>query len=72
MSKLLRKVYARAKLNTLPGDLWHPWRCKWATERKHLPLKDVAKAGGWKDPNTLLICYQQPDLGVSECMYGWL
>ncbi len=22
---------------------------------------DVAEAGGWRDPNTLLKCYQQPD-----------
>jgi CheY-like chemotaxis protein len=33
----------------------------WATERKHLPVKDVAAAGGWKDVTTLLECYQQPD-----------
>jgi integrase len=61
IGKLLRQVYARAGLKPLRGGLWHPWRRKWATERKHMPLKDVAKAGGWKDPNTLLICYQQPD-----------
>ena len=24
-------------------------------------LKDVAAAGGWKDTETLLTCYQQPD-----------
>ena len=34
---------------------------KWATERKDLSLKDVAAAGGWKDMETLLQCYQQPD-----------
>ncbi len=39
----------------------HPYRRKWATERKHLSLKDVAAAGGWKDVETLLTCYQQPD-----------
>lgn len=33
----------------------------WATERKDLPLKDVAAAGGWSDTSTLLQCYQQPD-----------
>lgn len=32
-----------------------------ATERKHLSLKHVAAAGGWKDVETLLTCYQQPD-----------
>ncbi len=28
---------------------------------KHLSLTDVAEAGGWKDTETLLTCYQQPD-----------
>jgi hypothetical protein len=26
-----------------------------------LSLRDVAEAGGWKDTETLLTCYQQPD-----------
>ncbi len=30
-------------------------------ERKGLELSDVAFAGGWKDPTTLLKVYQQPD-----------
>lgn len=34
---------------------------KWATERRELPLKDVAAAVGWKDVTTLLICYQHAD-----------
>ena len=50
-----------AELSKLEGGLWHPYRRKWATERKHLSLKDVAAAGGWKDVETLLTCYQQPD-----------
>jgi hypothetical protein len=33
----------------------------WATLRKHLPLADVAPAGGWKSMQTLLKCFQQPD-----------
>ncbi|MEE9183508.1 MAG: hypothetical protein V3U39_03400, partial [Acidimicrobiia bacterium] len=41
--------------------VWHPYRRKWATERKHLPVIDVAQAGGWSDTQTLLTCYQQPD-----------
>ena len=51
----------KAKLPKLVGGLWHPDRRKWATERKHHSLKDVAAAGGWKDTETLLTCYQQPD-----------
>jgi len=61
MSKSLRGAYARAGVTRLRGGLWHPWRRKWATERKHMPLKDVAAAGGWKDIETLVRCYQQPD-----------
>jgi integrase len=61
MSRLLREAYIRSGLETSPGGLWHPWRRKWATERKGMPLKDVAAAGGWRDPTTLLRCYQQPD-----------
>jgi hypothetical protein len=54
-------------LDTLPRDPakkllgFHAYRRKWATERKHLPLKDVAKAGGWLDTRSLQLCYQQVD-----------
>ncbi len=61
LSERLREAYERAELDTLRGGLWHPWRRKWATERKDMPLRDVAAAGGWKEPTTLLKCYQQPD-----------
>jgi hypothetical protein len=30
-------------------------------ERKGSELRDVAYAGGWKEPTTLLRIYQQPD-----------
>lgn len=51
----------QAGLPKLRGGVWHPYRRKWATERKHHALADVAAAGGWKDRETLLNCYQQPD-----------
>lgn len=50
-----------ARLEPLEGGVWHPFRRAWASKRKHLSLKDVAYAGGWKDTSTLLKCYQQPD-----------
>ena len=50
-----------AELPKLAGGAWHPCRRKWATARKHLPLKDVAAGGGWKCTEMLLRCYQQPD-----------
>ena len=61
LSKHLREAYRRAGLERLEGGLWHPWRRKWATERKDMPLRDVATAGGWKDSTTLVKCYQQTD-----------
>jgi hypothetical protein len=42
------------------GGLRRPYRRKWATERKYLPITDVAAAGGSQDTATLLTCYQQP------------
>lgn len=32
-----------------------------ATELMHEPAKVVSMLGGWKDIDTLLTCYQQPD-----------
>jgi hypothetical protein len=59
--KWLRLAEEEAKLPNLGAASGHPYRRKWATERKHHSLKDVAAAGGWKDTETLLSCYQQPD-----------
>jgi integrase len=60
-AKWLRVAEKEAGLPKLEGGLWHPYRRKWATERKQHSLKDVAAAGGWKDTETLLTCYQHPD-----------
>jgi integrase len=57
----LRKTYRKAGVPKPVGSLWHCFRRKWATDRKHYPVVDVAPAGGWRDINTLLTCYQQPD-----------
>ena len=51
----------KAKLPKLDGSLWHAYRRAWATTRKHLPVVDVAAAGGWSDISTLLKCYQHAD-----------
>ena len=48
-------------MERLDGSLWHAYRRKWATERKHLPDADVAAAGGWENTNTLRLIYQQAD-----------
>jgi hypothetical protein len=52
---------AAAALAPLDGSDCHAYRRAWATARKHLPLKDVAEAGGWRSTDTLLRCYTQVD-----------
>lgn len=61
IDKWLSYAERDAKLPKLVGGLWHPYRRKWAMERKHFPLADVAAVGGWKDIETMLRCYSQAD-----------
>jgi integrase len=61
LDRWLRAAEKKAGLPKLNGGLWHPYRRAWATCRKHLPMVDVAEAGGWSDVGTLLRCYQLPD-----------
>ena len=39
----------KAGLEHLKGGAWHPFRRKWAPERKDLPPVDVKATGGWRD-----------------------
>lgn len=57
----LKQAFEMAAVARPEGSLFHAFRRRWATTRKHLPLTDVAAAGGWRDLTTLLTCYQQPD-----------
>jgi integrase len=57
----LVKAEKLAKVAKQQGSLFHAYRRKWATERKFLPVSDVAAAGGWSDKSTLLNVYQQAD-----------
>jgi len=50
-----------AEVSKQEGGSFHPYRRAWATARKHLPLVDVAAAGGWRSTAVLLRHYQQPD-----------
>ena len=52
---------AAASLAPLDGSDFHAYRRTWAMARKHLPLKDVAAAGGGCSTDTLLRCYTQVD-----------
>jgi hypothetical protein len=56
----LLRVEKAAKLEKLDGSLFHAYCRAWATNRKNLPLADVAYCGGWTETSTLLRCYIQP------------
>ncbi len=60
-SDWLLKAEKLAGVPKQEGSLWHAYRRKWATERKHLPDVDVAAAGGWRETDSLKRCYQQAD-----------
>jgi hypothetical protein len=57
----LRKAHDLAKVELPKGGLWHPFRRKWATERKHMPDADVMAAGGWQSNEALKRSYQHAD-----------
>ena len=60
-ARWLIKAEEKAKLPKLKRGVYHPYRRLWASERKALPSKDVAHAGGWKDIETMLGSYVQSD-----------
>jgi hypothetical protein len=64
----VRRAERLAELGLLPGGAWHPFRRRWATERKHLSPTDVAAVGGWIDITTLRKCYQMADEATMEAV----
>jgi len=58
---LLERAEEAAGLEPLEGSDFHAYRRAWGTASKHLPLKDVAEAGGWRSTETLLRCDTQAD-----------
>ena len=45
-----------------------PFRRMWACQRKHLPPRDVAAAGGWKDVTVLQGVYEAADAETLEAV----
>jgi integrase len=60
LMQLLVRAEHEAGVEHVHGGGWHMYRRKWATEREDLPLKALMEAGGWKDLQTLVTCYQHP------------
>jgi integrase len=56
-----RRTETLAGLEPKPGRGWHSLRRKFASDLMHKPLKVVSLLGGWKSPQTILMCYQHPD-----------
>jgi integrase len=61
ISQWIQKAEVAAGLPKLVGGTCHPYRRKWRSERRHLPTKAVALAGGWTDTVTMERCYDLPD-----------
>ena len=61
--KWWRKAQTLAGLEPKPRRGWHSLRRKFASDLMDTPLKVLCELGGWKDPQTVLTCYQRPDPG---------
>jgi integrase len=56
-----KKGQRRAGLEPKRGRGWHSLRRKFASDLMHKPLRVLCDLGGWKEPQTILKCYQRPD-----------
>ena len=59
-----KKAEKLAGLEPKRGRGWHSLRRKFASDLMDTPLKVLCELGGWKDPQTVLKCYQRPDAGL--------
>jgi integrase len=57
----MRAAEKLAKVPKLARGEWHIWRRLWATERRHLPVQDLAAVGGWRSLSVLRSIYQHAD-----------
>jgi integrase len=65
-TKWWKRTEKEAGVPRRKGQGWHSLRRRFATARKHLPLRDVAHMGGWKGTHVLANIYQQPDMDTME------
>ena len=60
-TKWWKQAEALAGLEPKRGRGWHSLRRKFASDLMDQPLKVLSQLGGWKSPQTILMCYQHPD-----------
>lgn len=56
----LERAQEAAGLPPEPGRGWHAFRRNFASELRHVGLRDLCDLGGWKEPMTVVKCYQRP------------
>ena len=61
MTRLWKRAEALAGLEPIHWLGWHSLRRRFATDLKQIPLRDLCDLGGWKDPDTVVKCYQTAD-----------
>jgi integrase len=66
VNKWWRRAEDKAGLVHIPGMGFHSARRKFASELKGTNLRDLAYMGGWKNPQTVLTIYQQPEMEVQR------
>jgi integrase len=61
MTALWKRAEKLAGLSAVPWLGWHSLRRRFATEYKDIPLRELCDLGGWKDPDTVVRCYQHSE-----------
>lgn len=65
-NKWWRRAETLAEITHVRGTGYHSSRRKFASEMKGTNLRDLAYMGGWKNPETVLTVYQQPEMEVQR------
>ena len=56
----MQRAQETAALPREAGRGWHAFRRKFASELRDVGLRDLCDLGGWKEPATIVECYQRP------------
>lgn len=65
-NKWWRRAEDLAEVAHVRGTGFHSARRKFASELKTTNLRDLAYLGGWKNPETVLAIYQQPEMHLQR------